>query len=134
VTAPLGVVKVHTGVHVCTRAVERVAVTAVRTVVGVTSLEPTLASMATELGRAVRDAATGRSGDESGHGVDADIAGNGVALAMWVSVGARNARDVCAEIAVVVRRQVWEQLGVQVMSVRTTVVDIAALPVDALSA
>jgi len=133
VTAPLGVVKVHTGVHVCTRAVERVAVTAVRTVAGV-SLEPTLASMATELGRAVRDAATGRSGDQSWHGVDADIAGNGVALAMWVSVGARNARDVCAEIAIVVRRQVWEQLGVQVTSVRTTVVDIAALPVDALSA
>lgn len=125
-------VQVHTGVHVCTRAVERVAVTAARSVAGVTSLEPTFASMATELSRVVRDAATGRVG-EPAHGAEASTVGTGVALQMCLSVGARSARDVCVDVARVVREQVREQLAVQVVSVHTTVVDIAALPVGELS-
>jgi uncharacterized alkaline shock family protein YloU len=110
--------------------VERVAVTAARSVPGVTSLEPTLASMATELGRAVRDAATGRAG-EPVHAVESRAVGAGVELEMYLSVGARSARDVCADVARVVRQQVREQLAVRVVSVHTTVVDIAARPVGA---
>lgn len=124
----------HTGVRVSARAVERVAVQAARSVPGVTSLEPTFATMATELGRAVRDAAAGRAGEDAAHGMDADIVGDRVVLTMWVSLAGRNARQVCAEIARTVRQQVADQLGVPVVSVRTTVVDIAALPVGELSA
>jgi len=133
VIGPSSAVQVHTGVRVCARAVERVAATAARSVAGVTSLEPTLASMAAELGRAVRDAATGREG-EAAHGVEAATVGSGVVLQVCLSVGGRSARDVCADVARVVREQVREQLAVQVVSVHTTVVDIAALPAGEFSA
>ncbi len=125
-------VLVHTGVRVRTRAVEGVAVAAARSVVGVASVEPTLATMAAGVGHAVRDAASGRSMDETANGVDADSAGNGMRIEMCVSVEGRNAREVCADLARTVRQEVWQQLAVQVVSVRTIVVHIAPLTVDEL--
>ncbi len=67
-------------------------------------------------------------------GFEAATVGSGVVLQVCLSVGGRSARDVCTDVARVVREQVREQLAVQVVSVHTTVVDIAALPAGELSA
>lgn len=125
----LGTVAVHEGIEVGARAVERVAAVAARDVPGVTSLEPTLLGVAAEMGRQVLDAVTGRAGSGSGEGITVRVDDGVVRIEVCLSVGGRSAREVCAEVSRTVRAQVQHQLGVGVASVRTVVVDVAALPV-----
>lgn len=130
----LGTVEVHEGVEVTARAVERVAVAAARAVPGVTALEPTLLGVAAEVGRQVLDTVTGRDGAESGDGMTVRVVDGVVRIEVCLSLGGRSARDVCAEVSRVVRARVLDHLGVVVSSVRTVVVDVAALPVTAAPA
>ncbi len=124
-----GTVAVHSGVEVSARAVESVAAAAARAVPGVTALEPTLLGVANEFGKQVLGAVTGRDGAEAGDGVAVRIDDGRVRVEVCLALGGRSAREVCADVSRTVRAEVLSRLGVPLAAVRTTVVEVAALPI-----
>ncbi|MCP2258059.1 putative conserved protein YloU, alkaline shock protein (Asp23) family [Streptoalloteichus tenebrarius] len=128
-----GAVCVAEGVLVEPRAVARVAAAATRRVAGVVGLEPTLTGFVVELGRRVRDVATGREAADPVDGVrvETTAGGQSVVVTVALSVGGRSARDVSVDVVHGVREALDRQLGVRVDRVEVVVVDVALIPPEA---